>query len=189
MSGGIAVLLASAMKEGCFMEERSTIDTQLFRRTLGRFATGVTVITVTHEEHMHGMTANAFMSVSLHPPLVLISVGQSAQMYKLLGPNTRYGVSILSDDQEGLSRHFGGRPVDGLEIALVHEHGVPLLKGAIAHLVVRVVDMREAGDHTLLLGEVEYLQARHGSPLLFYAGSYGEIANRHPAEPLGWMGL
>ena len=171
------------------MEQRPAIDTQLFRKTLGRFATGVTVITIAHEEHVHGMTANAFMSVSLHPPLVLISVGQNAQMYNLLALDARFGISMLSDDQEGLSRHFGGRPMDGLEIAFIMEKGVPLLKGAIAHIVARVVDVRQAGDHTLFLGEVEYLHVGHGSPLLFYAGSYGQMTNQHPAEILGWMGL
>lgn len=174
------------------MEQRSAIDPQLFRKTLSRFATGVTVITVAHQERVHGMTANAFMSVSLNPPLVLVSIAHSAQMYKLLSSGSRYGVSVLSDDQEGLSRHFGGRPMAGLEIAYVQEeHGVPLLKGAIAHLVARVVDVHPVGDHTLFIGEVEYLQGRHGSPLLFYAGTYGQVANRHPAEieALGWMGL
>src|SRR5256886_15673806 len=171
------------------MKQHSAIDAQLFRRTLSRFATGVTVITVAHQEHVHGMTANAFMSVSLHPPLVLISVGHNAQMYKLLALDARYGVSMLSDDQEGLSRHFGGRPMDGLEIAFIMEKGVPLLKGAIAHIVARVVDVRQAGGHTLFLGGVENLHVRHCSPLLFYQGSYGQMTNQHPAEILGWMGL
>jgi flavin reductase (DIM6/NTAB) family NADH-FMN oxidoreductase RutF len=171
------------------MEQQPAIDPQLFRRTLGRFATGVSVITVAHEEHVHGMTANAFMSVSLQPPLVLISIGQYSQMHKLLANGTRYGVSLLSDDQEVLSRHFGGRPVSGLEVAFFIENGVSLLKGAIAHVVARVVDTHQAGDHTLFLGEVEYLHVGHGSPLIFYAGTYGQLTNRHPAEILGWMGL
>jgi flavin reductase (DIM6/NTAB) family NADH-FMN oxidoreductase RutF len=171
------------------MEQHSVIDAQLFRKTLSRFATGVTVVTVAHQEHVHGMTANAFMSVSLKPPLVLVSIGINAQMYKLLAPGVCYGVSILSDDQEVLSRHFGGRPVGGLEIAFRQEHGAPLIEGAVAHLVARVVDAHQAGDHTLFIGEIEYMQGRHGSPLLFYSGSYGQIANQHPAEILGWMGL
>ncbi len=171
------------------MQQHLEIDVQLFRQTLGRFATGVTVITIAHDEHAHGMTANAFMSVSLQPPLVLISVGQHAHMYKRLAVGARYGVSMLSDDQEALSRHFGGRPMDGLEIAFVWENGVPLLKGAIAHLVARVVDVHPAGDHTLFIGQAEYVQVRQGSPLLFYASSYGQVTNRHPAEISGWMGL
>src|SRR5947209_167320 len=171
------------------MEQGPAIDVQLFRRTLSRFATGVTVITVTHSEHVHAMTANAFMSVSLNPPLVLISVSHTAQMYTLLGPGRLYGVSILSDDQEGLSRHFGGRPINGLEATFIQGHGVPLLKGAIGYIVAKVVDVHRAGDHTLFIGEVQYMQVRHGSPLLFYGGSYGQMTNEHPVETLGWMGL
>ncbi len=171
------------------MEQHAAIDAQLFRKTLSRFATGVTVITVLHQEQVHGMTANAFMSVSLNPPLVLVSIGHNARMHRLLAPGGRYGVSILSDDQEVLSHHFGGRPVAGLEIAFGQEHGAPLLEGAVAHLVARIVDVHQAGDHTLFIGEVEYMQGRHGSPLLFYTGSYGQIANQHPTEILGWMGL
>lgn len=171
------------------MEHRTAIEAQKFRKTLSRFATGVTVITVAHGEHVHGMTANAFMSVSLNPPLVLISVGHNAQLHKLLEHDSHYGVNILSDDQEALSRHFGGRPQKGLEITFMYEHGIPLLKGAIAHLVAKVVDIHPAGDHTLFIGEVEYIQDRHGSPLLFYAASYAQVTNRHPAEieTLGWM--
>lgn len=171
------------------MEQYPAIDAQLFRRTLSRFATGVTVITVVHQGRVHGMTANAFMSVSLKPPLVLISVGRTAHMHTLLEPGSHYGVSVLSDDQEMLSRHFGGRPVNNLEVAFIHEQGVPLLKGAIAHIVARVVDVHDAGDHTLFIGEVQYMKGRHGSPLLFYSGSYGQMTNEHPAETLGWMGL
>ena len=171
------------------MELRPVIDAQLFRKTLSRFATGVTVVTVAHEEHVHGMTANAFMSVSLNPPLVLISIGHNAQMYRLLAPDVHYGVSILSNDQEGLSRHFGGRPVEGLGIPFIQEQNVPLLKGAIAHIIAKVVYAYQAGDHTLFISEVEYMQSRHGSPLLFYSGSYGQMTNQHPAEVLSWMGL
>lgn len=171
------------------MEQYPAIDAQLFRRTLSRFATGVTVITVAHQERVHGMTANAFMSVSLQPPLVLISVGHTAHMHTLLSSGSRYGVSMLSEDQEGLSRHFAGRPVNNLETSFVYEQGVPLLRGAIAHIVATVVDVHEAGDHTLFIGEVQYMQGRHGRPLLFYAGSYGQMTNEHPAEMPGWMGL
>jgi flavin reductase (DIM6/NTAB) family NADH-FMN oxidoreductase RutF len=171
------------------MEQSSVIDMQQFRKTLSRFATGVTVISIAHQGHIHGMTANAFMSVSLNPPLVLVSIGYKAQMYKLLAPGDRYGVSVLSDRQELLSRHFGGRPVAGIDIPFTQEHGAPLLRGAIAHIVARVVDIHQIGDHTLFTGEVEYLQSHQGNPLLFYAGTYGQIANQHQdAELLGWTG-
>jgi flavin reductase (DIM6/NTAB) family NADH-FMN oxidoreductase RutF len=74
--------------------------------------------------------------------------------------------------------------VDGLAFAFRQEHGAPLVEGAVAHIVARVVDAHQAGDHTLFIGEIEYLQGRHGSPLLFYSGSYGQIAGkcRTPGE-------
>ena len=82
-----------------------------FRRTLGMFATGVTVITTQVGEQIHGMTANAFMSVSLQPPLILISVDRRAKMNNLLGEGVRYGVSVLEERQSVLSDRFGRRPL------------------------------------------------------------------------------
>src|SRR5690242_19780732 len=152
------------------MAEHAAIDPQLFRRTLGHFATGVTVITVAHEGHARGMTANGFMSVSLDPPLVLVSVAQRASMHALLGPGTRYGVSVLADDQEALSRHFAGRPNPDLAIRFVWQDGVPLLRCAVTHVVAAIVDAHPAGDHTLFIGRVTHLDVGTGRALLFYAG-------------------
>lgn len=88
------------------------IDKREFRNTLGRFATGVTIVTAVEEGNVHGMTANAFMSVSLEPPLVLVSIDHKAKMHQIL-PKTRvYGISILREDQEAVSQHFAGRPME-----------------------------------------------------------------------------
>lgn len=83
-------------------------DSRQFRITMGKFATGVTIVTTYHEGQSHGMTANSFLSVSLDPPLVLVSVAARARLHALLAPGCRYGVSVLADDQEALSRHFCG---------------------------------------------------------------------------------
>ncbi len=147
-----------------------------FRKTLGRFATGVTVVTVRLGDRVHGMTANAFLSVSLDPPLVLVSVDRRARMHGLLREAGRYGVSVLAEDQRALADHFAGRVQEGLEISFEERAGVPLLEGALAHVVARVVEAHPAGDHTLFLGEVEHLHHREGLPLLFYAGRYGRMA-------------
>src|SRR3712207_7229748 len=88
------------------METTPKIDPRHFRATMGRFATGVTVVTVGHGEHPHGMTANAFMSISLDPPLVLVSVDQRARMNQHLGMDLRYGVNVLSEQQEAIGRHL-----------------------------------------------------------------------------------
>lgn len=148
------------------------IDPFEFRRALGRFASGITVITTVHEDKVHGMTANAFVSVSLDPPLVLISVDNRAKMNRVLPKSGRYGISVLSAEQEDLSQHFAGRPKEGLEVPFVWRKEMPLLEGALAHLVCRVVDIHPAGDHTLYIGQVEYLDYTNGDPLLFYTGTY-----------------
>ena len=148
----------------------------VFRRTLGMFATGVTVITVRVGEVMHGMTANAFMSVSLRPPLILISIDRRAKMNALLREGVRYGVSVLEEGQVRLSDRFAGREADGTEepeFEIVHE--TPLVAGALAHLVARVVRSYWGGDHSLFLGQVEYVRYGEGTPLLFHGGRYERV--------------
>jgi flavin reductase (DIM6/NTAB) family NADH-FMN oxidoreductase RutF len=147
-----------------------------FRRTLGMFATGVTVLTTRVGEQVHGMTANAFMSVSLRPPLVLISIDRRAKMGALLHEGTRFGVSVLEARQTGLSDRFAGRVGDDLPEAtfeVVHE--TPLVEGALAHLVARVVRSYWGGDHSLFLGQVEFARYGDGRPLLFHGGRYERL--------------
>ena len=147
-----------------------------FRRTLGMFATGVTVLTTRVGEQVHGMTANAFMSVSLQPPLVLVSIDRRARMGVLLHQGTRFGVSVLEAHQTGLSDRFAGRVADDPPEAtfeLVHE--TPLVEGALAHLVAQVVRSYWGGDHSLFLGQVEYVRYGEGTPLLFHSGRYERV--------------
>jgi flavin reductase (DIM6/NTAB) family NADH-FMN oxidoreductase RutF len=147
-----------------------------FRRTLGMFATGVTVLTTRVAEQVHGMTANAFMSVSLRPPLVLVSIDRRARMGALLHEGTRFGVSVLEAKQTGLSDRFAGRVADELPEAtfeVVHE--TPLVEGALAHLVARVVRSYWGGDHSLFLGQVEFARYGEGRPLLFHGGRYERL--------------
>ena len=147
-----------------------------FRRTLGMFATGVTIITTRSREQVHGMTANAFMSVSLRPPLVLVSVDRRARMSNLLHEGTRFGVNVLEAGQAGLSDHFGGRAVDGTkEPTFELVHATPLVEGALAHLVARVVRSYWGGDHSLFLGQVEFARYGEGEPLLFHGGRYERL--------------
>ena len=155
--------------------EETHIDPLEFRRTLGRFASGITVVTTTHEGEVYGMTANAFVSVSLDPPLVLVSVDHRASIHKILPQSKRYGVSILSNEQEYLSKQFGGQPKAGVDVPFVRKHDMPVLDGALARLVCRVVDEHPAGDHTLYIGRVEYLDYTSGAPLLFYTGGYRHL--------------
>jgi flavin reductase (DIM6/NTAB) family NADH-FMN oxidoreductase RutF len=150
-----------------------------FRRTLGMFATGVTVLTTRAGDQVHGMTANAFMSVSLRPPLVLISLDRRARMSGMLHEGTRYGVSVLEAAQAGLSDRFAGRPGDDLpEPTFTLVHDTPLVDGALAHLVARVVRSYWGGDHSLFLGQVEYAHYGEGRPLLFHGGRYERLVRR-----------
>jgi flavin reductase (DIM6/NTAB) family NADH-FMN oxidoreductase RutF len=140
------------------------------------FATGVTVLTTRVGEQVHGMTANAFMSVSLQPPLVLISIDRGRRWARSSTRGTRFGVSVLEAQQTGLSDRFAGRVADDPPEAtfeVVHE--TPLVEGALAHLVARVVRSYWGGDHSLFLGQVEFARYGDGRPLLFHGGRYERL--------------
>jgi flavin reductase (DIM6/NTAB) family NADH-FMN oxidoreductase RutF len=148
------------------------------RRTLGMFTTGVTVITTLKGEQVHGMTANAFMSVSLDPPLVLVSIDRRTRMCGLLYEGSHYGVSVLCDSQSSLSDRFAGRVANGTaepRFDLVRD--TPLVDGALAHFVARVEKSYWGGDHSLFLGRVEYARQHPGTPLLFHGGRYERLGS------------
>jgi len=152
------------------------------RQVMGRFATGVTVVTTADGDSIHGMTANAFLSVSLTPPLVLISLGR-CRMAEMLPRTGRYGVSVLAESQEHLAAHFAAQRVSPTEPPFSWHDGLPFLDGAIAHLGCKVVDVHPAGDHVLWTGQVEHLYCEEGRPLLFYTGRFrtlGEIEKDSP---------
>ncbi|MBO9337281.1 MAG: flavin reductase family protein [Chloroflexus sp.] len=163
-------------KQPAITSTSQAIDSRLFRTTMGCFATGVTVITTVHENQIHGMTANAFLSVSLDPPLVLVSIGCHARMHGMLALGRRYGVSKLSEDQEYISRHFSGKTIPDFQPSFIWQSDTPLLANALAHIVARIIDVHPAGGHTLFIGLVEYLNYREGRPLLFFRGQYGKMA-------------
>jgi flavin reductase len=150
-----------------------------FRATVGAFATGVTVVTTRGEEHAYGMTANAFSSLSLDPPLVLVCVISGSEGALHIEQNGCFAVNILSVDQEPLSRYFASRDRPrGRDAFKEIGHrtavsGSPILDGAIAYLDCRLHGAHEAGDHQIYLGEV--LDLGHdpdGTPLLFHGGKY-----------------
>jgi flavin reductase (DIM6/NTAB) family NADH-FMN oxidoreductase RutF len=105
------------------------------------------------------MTANAFVSVSLDPPLILVSLDNRSNMHRILPSVRRFGISVLAEDQEPLSNHFAGRTVAGLHLRFVHRNGLPLIGGAVAYFVVEVIDIHPAGDHTLYISRVEHFEA------------------------------
>jgi flavin reductase (DIM6/NTAB) family NADH-FMN oxidoreductase RutF len=163
------------------------IEPRRFRSALGRFATGVTVVTTAREGEVHAMTANAFTSVSLNPPLVLVSVDHRTRMHALLPDTRHFGVSVLGSDQERTAWHFAGRPMADADDLFVWDGDVPLVRGAIAHVACTLYDSHEAGDHTLYLGEVRSIADRPGRPLLFHGGQFGRISPEPElVESWGW---
>ena len=156
-----------------------TLDPDSFRSVLGRFASGITIITsVDPDGRDVGMTASAFSSVSLNPPLVQVCVDHAASMFDALLKAERFGVNVLADEQEALSRRFAGvesaHRFDGIGYTR-GDSGVVLLDDALAHLECRIATRVEAGDHTIFIGEVERASARDARPLLYYRGGYAQL--------------
>lgn len=160
-----------------YMTEATTqpFDTRAFRNACGKFATGITVVTVEVDGEMHGMTANAFMSVSLDPPLVVVSVGKKAHMHALLAQSTRYAISILNSEQEAYSGHFAGFGPPDFTPAFTTRHHHPVIADAIAYFVTTLYAAYEGGDHTLYVGLVEYFESNSADPILYYSGKYRQI--------------
>lgn len=156
------------------------IEKNELRRVMGHFATGVTVITSLRASgEMHGLTANAFSSVSLVPPLLLICVDKKAESYPCFEESKVFTVNILSAEQEALSRKFavsGGNKFEGVSYR-VGANGVPILDGAVAYLECRLSGSMDAGDHTIYLGEIEQAETHEAKPLLFFRGGYRELGD------------
>lgn len=148
------------------------MDDQTFRMAMGKFATGVTVITTCLNGEPHGMTANAFMSVSLNPKLVLISIGEKAKMLDKIKEAGKFAVSILAEEQKEMSMYFAGQIKEQREIDFEWIHDVPVLRSSLATIVCDVYQTHKAGDHTLFIGEVKHLTLNDSDPLLFSAGKY-----------------
>lgn len=162
-------------------------DMSRFRRVMGRFATGVTVVTWLRDGAPAGMTANAFMSVSLEPQLVLVSARNASRFCASVRAGDTFGVNFLGEHQQDVSAHFGGKATEGFGAMVTHASGTPYLPESLARIVVRVVDIHPAGDHKLYVAEVvalEESEAGEGvNPLLFYGGRYGRLAGGHADSP------
>ena len=161
-----------------------TFSGKEFRSTVGAFATGVTVVTTRGEEHAYGMTANAFSSVSLDPPLILVCVINPSEGAEHITSNGVFAVNILSVDQEPLSRYFASRDRPRGQDAFAEvphrfaASGAPILEGSAAFLDCRLHATHEAGDHLIFIGEVLELEVQDGhQPLLFHGGGYRLLAS------------
>ena len=163
-------------------------DPMLFRQVLGRFATGVTVVTTHHSGVKHGMTANAFTSVSLDPPLILVSVDKKANMHELLMTGDVFCVNILAEHRPDWSSWWAGKaPKEGDQFAEIPHFskatGCPVLDECLAYIDCKVWARFDVGDHTLFVGEVQEAALNEDpnlKPLLFYASKYRRLADETP---------
>ncbi len=150
----------------------------LFRRVLGSFGSGVTVVTTGKNGSFRCMTASSFCSLSLDPPLVLFCIDRAARTLPVLIDAGRFNVNILGASQEKLSRLFAARDaphgVEGLDHRL-GENGLPVFDGVVAHLECRLYASYEGGDHLIIVGEVEAADHADGEPLAYYRGAYRSL--------------
>lgn len=156
-------------------------DSRAFRRCLGEFATGITVITASSSDERAGVTVNSFSSLSLDPPLVVWSLKRTSRSRQVFERADSFAVNILAIDQIGVSQEFSGEAVDKFaNVSWKPGHNSqPRLDGVLAFLSCRVVARHDGGDHILFVGEVAYFEKFAGKPLLFVQGAYG-AATDHP---------
>jgi flavin reductase (DIM6/NTAB) family NADH-FMN oxidoreductase RutF len=159
-----------------------------FRKALGHFATGVTVVTVERGPGLvRGMTANSFTSVSLDPLLILICVEKRAAILSLLEKKKQFGVSVLKEGHEAISEYFakGSQTAEAEQRLSIHyrwtPNGIPVLESTLRQLSCEVVAAHLAGDHTIFVGEVVEAEIHEGKPLLYFGGEYRHMARRPEA--------
>ena len=157
-------------------DDKPVIDGRAFRQAMGKFATGVTILTYAGDNETHGMTANAFMSLSVDPPMVLIAARNRARFATLVGCGDRFGISVLKEEQESLSNHFGGRPDPNVTVEFEHLQAVPVLPRSLVQIAARVDAIHPGGDHLIYTAKVEQIQQTDtGEPLLFYSSGYRKL--------------
>ena len=151
------------------------IDDRLFRNAMGSFATGVTVITTEFADEVHGMTANAFMSISLNPKLVAISIGENARMHQLIKDANQFAINILSSAQQMESKQFSGQLNLESKINFASYKGLPILENSLAVVTCELHSEYVVGDHTIFIGHVTGVKLEEKEPLLFNRGKYREL--------------
>ncbi len=157
-----------------------SVTEHLFRRVMASFVTGVTVITTQVRGEIRGMTANAFMSGSLDPPLCVVSVATKARMHAFLMEAGHFGVNILARGQESLIGHFAGRPVEGIDPKYEYADSTPVFAHANATIAAKVVARHVCGDHSLFVGHIFALRHRDGlSPIVLHVGRLASLMHSH----------
>lgn len=148
------------------------MDERLFRDAMGRFATGITVVSMYDQNETIGMTVNAFMSISLEPMLIAVSIDESASMYDRFKEGASFGVSMLKDSQKDLSLYFARQLELDEAVSLVDQSGVPVVDQALATLTCKVEKTVKAGDHLIAISKVDDIQITDGEPIIYYGSNY-----------------
>ncbi|WP_110943896.1 flavin reductase family protein [Streptomyces niger] len=157
-----------------------------FRDCLGRFASGVTVVTVGRGSGVHGATVSSFTSVSLDPPLVLVSLKRGSRLCGRLADEP-FGISVLAADQRELALHFAGaKSLAAGSVPWVRQPGVPRLAGTAAFFTCTPWASYDGGDHVLHLGRVTGFEARTAEPLVFHGGAFRAL--RNDSREIFWDG-
>jgi len=151
------------------------MDEKLFRKAMSKFATGITVITIDDEDEVQGMTVNAFMSISLNPKLIAVSIGEDVSLYDKILKNKQFGLNILSDQQKDLSLIFSRQKEQEEAIPFDRLDNNPVIKESLASLSCYIRDMKKAGDHTILIAEVSDIKIKEGNPLLYFNSNYNYL--------------
>jgi len=156
------------------------IDAAQFRSALALRAGGVAIVTARAGERVHGMTVTDFAGVSLDPPLVLVCADKKSNTLPLIESGRNFAVNLLASGQEALSNRFASKQhewtrFEGLDCA-PGATGAPLIPGALASLACRVVALHDAGDHVIVVGQVEEVRCEKAAPLVYWSGSYRELA-------------
>ena len=155
------------------------ISLEDFKQALGRWATGVTVVTARDGDRVHGMTVSAFSEISLEPPLVLVCADKSSNTLPFIEACGGFAVNVLARDQDALSDRFASKKdewkrFEGLDVA-AGPTGAPLIECAITSLDCRVVAAHDAGDHWIYVGRIELAVQRGGDPLVYFGGAYQTV--------------
>jgi flavin reductase (DIM6/NTAB) family NADH-FMN oxidoreductase RutF len=156
-----------------------SVDAETFRRAVGRFATGVTIVTAKDAGGRdHGMTVSAFAALSLHPPLVLVCIDRSADMFEVLQRSDRFCINVLAADQEPVSQRFCDldpeQRFEGIAITRT-QHGIAVLPNEVALVECRVTARHDGGDHGIFVAEVESAVTTGREPLIHFRGAYHRL--------------
>jgi 3-hydroxy-9,10-secoandrosta-1,3,5(10)-triene-9,17-dione monooxygenase reductase component len=151
------------------------VNAREFRDVVGSFPTGVTIVTARGADGPAGLTTNAFASLSLDPPLILVAFDNGSRTLPIVREAGRFAVNVLRAGQEELAAVFASKVVQAEKFAATthtEDHGVPVLDDALAWLVCDLTDLVPGGDHTIGIGRVTAMDAAEGEPLLFWRGEY-----------------